>query len=95
MNKCQEVLGRLLVPGGHTSVLLQLVPEALDQVPVVERSRSYSRCLLRFDSDGITASAPRASIESTNALLSYALSAITTLAGNPSSNSSAWLTSAA
>ena len=35
MNKCQEVLGRLLVPGGHTSVLLQLVPEALDQVPVL------------------------------------------------------------
>ena len=35
MNKCQEVLGRLLVPGGNTSVLLQLVLEALDQVPVL------------------------------------------------------------
>src|SRR5271157_2768104 len=35
MNKCQEVLGRLLVPCGHMSVLLQLVPEALDQVPVL------------------------------------------------------------
>src|SRR6516162_10111321 len=35
MNKCQEVLGRLLVPRGHPPVLLQLVPEPLDQVPVL------------------------------------------------------------
>src|SRR5262245_6968493 len=35
MNKCQEVLGRLLVPRGHPPVLLQLVPEPLHQVPVL------------------------------------------------------------
>ena len=70
MDEGEEVPGRLLVARRHATELLDLLPKRSTRLRSLYSSSSYSRCSLRLDRVGITASAPCASIAPTTSSLS-------------------------